>query len=116
MEVFMRTSNKQGVSNRRMKILRELYKDFIIKILPFYNNNTINMKRERVQQGDTVSSKIFSATFKNVMQGLKWDDMSDGQQHYLRLADGIILITPSINQAERVLVEFDEKLKRLVSR
>ncbi|KAK6763721.1 hypothetical protein RB195_024158 [Necator americanus] len=32
----------------------------------------------------------------------------DGRQlHYLRFADDIALITPSINQAERMLIEFD---------
>ncbi|KAK6739356.1 hypothetical protein RB195_021029 [Necator americanus] len=31
-----------------------------------------------------------------------------GQLHHLRFADGIVLITPSISQAERMLTEFDE--------
>ncbi|KAK6743923.1 hypothetical protein RB195_010924 [Necator americanus] len=30
------------------------------------------------------------------------------QLHYLRFADDIVLITPSISQAERMLTEFDE--------
>ncbi|KAK6764649.1 hypothetical protein RB195_024827 [Necator americanus] len=46
------------------------------------------------------------------MRKLEWDDMgvkTDGQQpHHLRFADDIVLITPSIIQAERMLTEFDE--------
>ncbi|KAK6758758.1 hypothetical protein RB195_016154 [Necator americanus] len=46
------------------------------------------------------------------MRKLEWDDMAakvDGRQlHLLRFADDIVLITPSISQAERMLTEFDE--------
>ncbi|KAK6744538.1 hypothetical protein RB195_011328 [Necator americanus] len=46
------------------------------------------------------------------MRKLEWDDMGvkvDGWQlHHLRFADDIVLITPSISQAERMLTEFDE--------
>ncbi|KAK6764971.1 hypothetical protein RB195_025054 [Necator americanus] len=42
----------------------------------------------------------------------EWDDMGvkvDGQQlHYRSFADDIVVITPSISQAERMLTEFDE--------
>ncbi|KAK6736600.1 hypothetical protein RB195_019351 [Necator americanus] len=46
------------------------------------------------------------------MRKLEWDDMGvkvDGRQlRPLRFADDIVLITPSISQAERMLTEFDE--------
>ncbi|KAK6751080.1 hypothetical protein RB195_002822 [Necator americanus] len=46
------------------------------------------------------------------MRKLEWDDMGvkvDGRQlHHLRFADDIVLVTPSISQAERMLTEFDE--------
>ncbi|KAK6761184.1 hypothetical protein RB195_022301 [Necator americanus] len=46
------------------------------------------------------------------MRKLEWDDMGvkiDGRQlHHLRFADDIVLITPSISQAERMLTEFAE--------
>ncbi|VDO86170.1 unnamed protein product [Heligmosomoides polygyrus] len=45
------------------------------------------------------------------MRELEWDDMGvkvDGRQlHHLRFADDIVLITPSISQAERMLADFD---------
>ncbi|WKY07725.1 hypothetical protein Q1695_007305 [Nippostrongylus brasiliensis] len=45
------------------------------------------------------------------MRTLEWDDMGvkiDGRQvHHLRFADDIVLITPSITQAERMLANFD---------
>ncbi|KAK6739326.1 hypothetical protein RB195_021017 [Necator americanus] len=63
-------------------------------------------------KGDTISPKIFTATLENAMRKLEWDDMGvkiDGRQlHHLRFADDIVLITPSISQAERMLTEFAE--------
>ncbi|VDP29720.1 unnamed protein product [Heligmosomoides polygyrus] len=45
------------------------------------------------------------------MRELEWEDMGvkvDGRQlHHLRFADDIVLITPSISQAERMLADFD---------
>ncbi|KAK6732039.1 hypothetical protein RB195_016424 [Necator americanus] len=52
-------------------------------------------------KGDTISSKIFTATLENAMRKLEWDDMGvkvDGRQlHHLRFADDIVLIIPSIS-------------------
>uniref|UniRef100_A0A0K0D9Z3 Reverse transcriptase domain-containing protein n=1 Tax=Angiostrongylus cantonensis TaxID=6313 RepID=A0A0K0D9Z3_ANGCA len=46
------------------------------------------------------------------MRTLEWDNMGvkiDGRQiHHLRFADDIVLITPDISQAERMLVDFDK--------
>ncbi|KAK6750028.1 hypothetical protein RB195_002180 [Necator americanus] len=46
------------------------------------------------------------------MRKLEWDDIGvkvDGRQlHHLHFADDIVLITPSVSQAERMLTEFDE--------
>ncbi|WKX94700.1 hypothetical protein Q1695_011738 [Nippostrongylus brasiliensis] len=48
---------------------------------------------------------------KRKLQICGWDDMGvkiDGRQlHHLRFADDIVLITPSITQAERMLADFD---------
>ncbi|KAE9418695.1 hypothetical protein Angca_003193, partial [Angiostrongylus cantonensis] len=65
-----------------------------------------------VRQGDTISPKLFTATLQNVMLTLEWDNMGvkiDGRQiHHLRFADDIVLITPDISQAERMLADFDK--------
>ncbi|KAK6749438.1 hypothetical protein RB195_001817 [Necator americanus] len=70
-----------------------------------------------VRQDGTISPKIFSATLENAMQGLEYDGMGvkvDGRHsHHLRFADEIVLITTSINQAERMLAEFDETCKKI---
>uniref|UniRef100_A0A0K0CV01 Reverse transcriptase domain-containing protein n=1 Tax=Angiostrongylus cantonensis TaxID=6313 RepID=A0A0K0CV01_ANGCA len=46
------------------------------------------------------------------MRTLEWDNMRvkiDGRQiHYVRFADDIVLITPDISQAERMLADFDK--------
>ncbi|VDM59296.1 unnamed protein product [Angiostrongylus costaricensis] len=51
------------------------------------------------------------------MRILEWDDMGveiDGRQlHYLRFADDIVLITPNISQAERILGDFDKACEKI---
>uniref|UniRef100_A0A0K0D5R6 Reverse transcriptase domain-containing protein n=1 Tax=Angiostrongylus cantonensis TaxID=6313 RepID=A0A0K0D5R6_ANGCA len=46
------------------------------------------------------------------MRTLEWDNMEvkiDGRHiHHLRFADDIVLITPDISQAERMLADFDK--------
>ncbi|KAK6755979.1 hypothetical protein RB195_014396 [Necator americanus] len=110
-EAVVEALDNQGVPTQYIKVLRELYSNFTTGIAPFYKNIIIDVKRG-VRQGDTISSKIFTATLENAMRKLEWDDMGvkvDGRQlHHLRFADDIVLITPSISQTERMLTEFDE--------
>ncbi|KAK6760678.1 hypothetical protein RB195_021946 [Necator americanus] len=110
-EAVVEALDNQGVPTQYIKVLRELYSNFTTGISPFYKNIIIDVKRG-VRQVDTISPKIFTATLENAMRKLEWDDMGvkvDGRQlHHLRFADDIVLITPSISQAERMLTEFDE--------
>ncbi|KAK6735348.1 hypothetical protein RB195_018511 [Necator americanus] len=110
-EAVVEALDNQGVPTQYIKVLRELYSNFTTGISPFYKNIVIDVKRG-VRQGDTISPKIFTATLENAMRKLEWDDMGvkvDGRQlHHLRFADDIVLVTPSISQAERMLTEFDE--------
>ncbi|KAK6747997.1 hypothetical protein RB195_000919 [Necator americanus] len=113
-EAVVEALDNQGVPTHYIKVLRELYSNFTTGISPFYKNITIDVKRV-FRQGDTISPKIFTATLENAMRKLEWDDMGvkvDGRQlHHLRFADDIVLITPSISHAERMLTEFDETCK-----
>ncbi|KAK6729066.1 hypothetical protein RB195_006239 [Necator americanus] len=110
-EAVVEALDNQCVPTQYIKVLRELYSNFTTGISPFYKNIIIDVKRG-VRQGDTISPKIFTATLENAMRKMEWDDMGvkvDGRQlHHLRFADDIVLITPSISQAERMLTEFDE--------
>ncbi|KAE9412688.1 hypothetical protein Angca_008687, partial [Angiostrongylus cantonensis] len=110
-EAVMEALGSQGVPTQYIKILRELYKKFTIKISSFYNDINVDVKRG-VRQGDTISPKLFTATLQNVMRTLEWDNIGvkiDGRQiHHLRFADDIVLITPDISQAERMLADFDK--------
>ena len=91
-------------------MLRELHSNFTTRILPFYKDVIIDVKRG-IRQGDTVSPKLFSAAFENVMRQLEWDDMGvkiDGPQlHHLGFADDIALMTSNIEQTEQMLANFD---------
>ncbi|XGW15320.1 hypothetical protein V3C99_001083 [Haemonchus contortus] len=91
-------------------MLRELYDNFTTRISPFCKEVIINVKRG-ARQGDTILPKLFSAALENIMRHLEWEDLGvkvDGRYlHHLRFADDIVLITPKIEQAERILAEFD---------
>ncbi|KAK6730379.1 hypothetical protein RB195_007068 [Necator americanus] len=112
-EAVVEALDNQGVPTQYIKVLHkgELYSNFTTGISPFYKNIIIKMKK-RVRQGDTIPPKILKATLENAMRKLEWNDMGvkvDGRQlHHLRFADDILLVTPSISHAERMLTEFDE--------
>nr|CDJ85356.1 RNA-directed DNA polymerase (reverse transcriptase) domain containing protein [Haemonchus contortus] len=91
-------------------MFRELYDNYTTRISPFYKEVLVNVKRG-VRQGDTKSPKLFSAALENIMRHLECEDLGvkvDGHfLHHLRFADDIVLITPNIEQAERMLAEFN---------
>uniref|UniRef100_A0A7I4YIY3 Reverse transcriptase domain-containing protein n=1 Tax=Haemonchus contortus TaxID=6289 RepID=A0A7I4YIY3_HAECO len=109
-EAVIEALGNQGVPTQYIRMLRELYDNFTTRISPFYKEVIINVKRG-VRQGDTISPKLFSAALENIMRHLEWEDLGvkvDGRYlHHLRFADDIVLITPNIEQAERMLAEFD---------
>uniref|UniRef100_A0A0K0DP94 Reverse transcriptase domain-containing protein n=1 Tax=Angiostrongylus cantonensis TaxID=6313 RepID=A0A0K0DP94_ANGCA len=53
------------------------------------------------------------------MRTLEWDNMGvkiDSRQiHHLRFADDIVLITPDISQAERMLANYDKRVERMLT-
>ncbi|KAE9413670.1 hypothetical protein Angca_006203, partial [Angiostrongylus cantonensis] len=110
-EAVMEALGSQGVSTQSIKILRKLYKNFTTKISPFYNDINIDVKRGDRQDG-TISPKLLTSALQNVMRTLEWDNMGlkiDSRQlHHLRFADDMVVITLNINQAERMLADFDK--------
>uniref|UniRef100_A0A7I4YYC4 Reverse transcriptase domain-containing protein n=1 Tax=Haemonchus contortus TaxID=6289 RepID=A0A7I4YYC4_HAECO len=109
-EAVIEALGNQGVPRQYIRMLRELYDSFTTRISPLYKEVIVNVKRG-VRQGDTISPKIFSAALENIMRHLEWEDLGvkvDGRYlHHLRFADDIVLITPNIEQVERMLAEFD---------
>ncbi|KAK6753942.1 hypothetical protein RB195_013124 [Necator americanus] len=79
-EVVVEAFDNQGIPTQYIKLLRELCSNFTPGISPFYKNIVIDLP---------------SRTNEVKVDG--W------QPHRLRLADDIVLITPSISQAERML-------------
>nr|CDJ86668.1 endonuclease-reverse transcriptase [Haemonchus contortus] len=75
-----------------------------------YKEVIVNVKRS-VRQCDTISPKLFIAALENIMRRSEWEDLGvkfDGRfLHHLRFAEDIVFITPNIEQAERMLAQFD---------
>uniref|UniRef100_A0A7I4YDU4 Reverse transcriptase domain-containing protein n=1 Tax=Haemonchus contortus TaxID=6289 RepID=A0A7I4YDU4_HAECO len=86
-----------------------LYDNFTTRISPFYEEVVINVKRG-VRQGDTIPPRL-SAALENIMRHLEWEDLGvkvGGRYlHHLCFTGDIVLITPNIEQAERMLTEID---------
>ncbi|EYC22362.1 hypothetical protein Y032_0017g3304 [Ancylostoma ceylanicum] len=92
------------------------WSNFTTRISPFYDDITIDVRRG-VRQSDIVSPKLFTATLEDVTRRLEWDNMGvrvDGRLlHHLRFTDDIVLITPNISQAERMLADFDDACRKI---
>nr|CDJ81426.1 reverse transcriptase [Haemonchus contortus] len=116
-EAVAEALGNQGVPTHYIRMLRELYDNITSRISPFYREFIINMMAI-VRQGDTISSKLFSAALENIMLHLEWEDLGvkvDGRHlvHYLLFEGNIVLITTNIEQAERMLAEFDTACGRI---
>nr|CDJ88695.1 RNA-directed DNA polymerase (reverse transcriptase) domain containing protein [Haemonchus contortus] len=109
-EAVIEALGNQGVPAQYIRMLRELYHGFTTRISLFYKEVIVNVKRG-VRQDDTISPKLFSAALENIKRHLEWEDLGVKVDrrflHHLLFADDIVLITPNIEQAERMLAEFD---------
>ncbi|XGW02456.1 hypothetical protein V3C99_014469 [Haemonchus contortus] len=88
-EAVIEALGNQGVPTQYIRMLRELYDNFTTRISPFYKE---------------CRPREYHASFGMGRLG------SEGRRpllHHLRFADDIVLITPNIEQAERMLAEFD---------
>uniref|UniRef100_A0A7I5E7U4 Reverse transcriptase domain-containing protein n=1 Tax=Haemonchus contortus TaxID=6289 RepID=A0A7I5E7U4_HAECO len=94
-EVVFEALGNQGVPTPCIRMLRELYDNFKTRISPFYR----------------------SAALENIMRHLEWEVFGvkvDGRYlRKLRFADDIVLITPIIEQVERMLAEFDSVCRKI---
>uniref|UniRef100_A0A7I4Z701 Reverse transcriptase domain-containing protein n=1 Tax=Haemonchus contortus TaxID=6289 RepID=A0A7I4Z701_HAECO len=99
-----------------IRMLRELYDNFTTRISPYYKDVSVNVKRG-VRQDHSISPKLFGATFLNIMRHLECEDLGvkvDGRYlHHLRFADDVVLITPNMERAERMLVEIDSAFGKI---
>nr|CDJ82533.1 RNA-directed DNA polymerase (reverse transcriptase) domain containing protein [Haemonchus contortus] len=69
-EAVVEALGNQRVPTQYIRMLRELYDNFMTRISPFYKEVIINVKRG-VRQGDTISPKLFSAALENIMRNLE---------------------------------------------
>ncbi|EYC10772.1 hypothetical protein Y032_0053g2288 [Ancylostoma ceylanicum] len=99
-EAVLEALGNQGVRTQYIRIFRELYSKFTSRILPFYDDITIDVRRG-VRQGDTVSPKLFTAILEDVMRRLERDKMvlrvDNRLLQHLRFDDDVVLITPSFS-------------------
>nr|CDJ89458.1 endonuclease-reverse transcriptase [Haemonchus contortus] len=116
-EAVIGTLGYHGVPTQYIMMVRDHYDNFTTGISPFYEE--VKVKRG-VWQGDTISPKLFSATIENIMRYFDWEDfgvkIDSRYLYHLRFEDDIVLMKPNIEQAERMLAEFDSTCGRVGSR
>uniref|UniRef100_A0A7I4Y7U3 Reverse transcriptase domain-containing protein n=1 Tax=Haemonchus contortus TaxID=6289 RepID=A0A7I4Y7U3_HAECO len=90
-EAVTEALGNQGALTQYIRILCELYDNFTTRISPFYYEVIINCRsREYHSEREDLGVKVDGCFL-----------------HHLRFADDIVLITPNIEQEERMLAEFD---------
>ena len=74
----------------------------------------IRIKRG-VRQGDTISSKLFTATLESIFRRLNWENKGvkiDGEfLSHLRFADDIFLCTETPQELQQMLQELSDETR-----
>ncbi|XGW22744.1 hypothetical protein V3C99_005177 [Haemonchus contortus] len=97
-EAVIEAMGNRGFPTQYTRTLQELYDNFTARISPFYKEVISNVKRG-VRQGDTISPKFFQCRSREYYASFGIDD--------------IVLITPNIVQAKRMLAEFHSACGRI---
>ena len=103
-----------GVDHHYIHLLKDIYSNCSSTII--LNNNKINFNINKgIRQGDTISPKLFTACLEYIFKNFKWDQYGlniDGEiLNHLKFADGILLITTNLEEAERMLIDLNRESK-----
>ncbi|EPB66844.1 hypothetical protein ANCCEY_14066, partial [Ancylostoma ceylanicum] len=99
--------------------LARLFTRYVSECKQHYHQNSAILRRHhhrRQKMGSTrrhcVAKTIHRHSRREVMRRLEWDNMGvrvDGRLlHHLHFADDVVLITPNMSQAERMLADLDD--------
>ncbi|KAK6756763.1 hypothetical protein RB195_014908 [Necator americanus] len=106
----------QGVDASYVRTLANCYERCTTRIQLFHHPLTIPIGKG-VRQGDTISPKLFTAALQWIMKSLSWEGRGirvDGRfLSNLRFADDIVFFSSSTNEAETMLSELNEAVKRI---
>ncbi|KAK6737622.1 hypothetical protein RB195_019996 [Necator americanus] len=106
----------QGVDASYVRTLANCYDRWTTRIQLFHRPLTIPIGKG-VRQGDTISPKLCTAALQWIMKSFSWKERGirvDGRfLSNLRFADDILLFSSSTNEAETILNELNEALKRI---
>ena len=107
---------EQGVNPSYVVLLKEISTDNTTQITLFHEPIKIPV-RKGVRQGDTISPKLFTACLESRFRRLDWADsgiLIDGRRlNHLRFADDIVLITHTIDEAQRMLEELQHESAKI---
>ena len=104
----------QGIEDVYLNILDKTYKTSKALIRLHKDTETFQLKK-RVREGDTISPKLFTATFETNIQkiGLGREGIQHRWKHmnHPRFSDDIVLVAYNLPELQRIMKELDEENK-----
>ena len=95
-----------------IQLMKYIYTDSSVRVHLHKESEKINIKRG-VQQGDTISPKLFTSTLESIFRRLNWENKGlkiDGEYlNHLRFADDIFMCTETPQELEIMLQELCEE-------
>nr|XP_034832243.1 uncharacterized protein LOC117989050 [Maniola hyperantus] len=115
-EAIWRALHNQGVENKYIRLLKNIYRNSKAKIKLEKEGKEIKLGRG-VRQGDPVSPKLFTAVLEEIFRQLNWEQSGitiNGENlSHLRFADDIIIFSPTKDNLERMLNELDVESRKV---
>uniref|UniRef100_A0A914WRV7 Reverse transcriptase domain-containing protein n=1 Tax=Plectus sambesii TaxID=2011161 RepID=A0A914WRV7_9BILA len=107
---------EQGVHAKLINLLRNIYTNATSEA--HINDERIEIDIHRdVQQGDTISLKLFTACLEQISRRLPWDDRSiniNGQSlSNLRFADDIVLFANTTDELQQMASELNDQASQI---
>jgi hypothetical protein len=104
--------DEQGVEAEYVDLLGKCYVGCTVTLRPFHRKVLIPIEKG-VLQGDSISANLFSAVLNSTIRRCEWDDtglqINGRRLNHLRFADDIVLITPTPEEATRMLQSLVEE-------
>ena len=115
-QAILTSLQEQGIEDVYIEILKYIYTDSSVIVHLHKESEKIRIKRG-VRLGDTISPKLFTATFESIFRRLNWENKGvkiDGEfLSNLRFADDIFLCTETPQELQQMLHDLCDESRRM---
>lgn len=111
-EKIWQALKNQGIENKYIRIIRNIYKNSSARIKLEREGKKINIERG-VRQGDPLSPKLFSAVLEEIFRHLEWEtyglNINGEKLNHLRFADDLIILSNTPAELSKMIQELDKE-------